>query len=178
MGTNPETNAPAGADAAALTPAAPPPSPEPEQPEPAEARLLLVNADVLPEVFARVVDAKRFLAAGKAASAAQAARMAGISRSAFYKYKDAVRPFNDMLHGRIVTFQLLLRDEPGILSGTLNIFAGTGVNILTLNQSIPLNGCAVVTMTAETSELQRPLEEVLGEVSSGAGVIRCEILAG
>ena len=130
------------------------------------------------EIVRKVAEAKRLLETGEETTVNGAVRAVGISRSAFYKYKDAVRPFNDMLHGRIVTFQLLLRDEPGILSGTLNIFAGTGVNILTLNQSIPLNGCAVVTMTAETSELQRPLEEVLGEVSSGAGVIRCEILAG
>ena len=141
-------------------------------------KYFIVEATALPEIFRRVAEAKRLLETGEAETVHQATGITGISRSAFYKYKDAVRPFNDMLHGRIVTFQLLLRDEPGILSGTLNIFAGTGVNILTLNQSIPLNGCAVVTMTAETSELQRPLEEVLGEVSSGAGVIRCEILAG
>ena len=138
----------------------------------------IVEAGALPEVFLKVAEAKRLLETGEVDTVNLATRRVGISRSAFYKYKDAVRPFNDMLHGRIVTFQLLLRDEPGVLSGTLNIFAGTGVNILTLNQSIPLNGCAVVTMTAETGELQRSLEDVLGEVSSGAGVIRCEILAG
>ena len=132
----------------------------------------------MPEIFRKVAQAKRLLETGEETTVNGAVHAVGISRSAFYKYKDAVRPFNDMLHGRIVTFQLLLRDEPGVLSGTLNIFAGTGVNILTLNQSIPLNGCAVVTMTAETGELQRSLEDVLGEVSSGTGVIRCEILAG
>ena len=101
-----------------------------------------------------------------------------ISRSAFYKYKDAVRPFQDMLHGRIVTFQVLLKDEPGVLSKALNVLADTGVNILTINQNIPVNGCAVVTMTAETSTLQDTLEEVLAQVSAETGVIRCEILAG
>ena len=138
----------------------------------------IVEAAALPEVFRKVAEAKRLLETGEASTVNQAARRVDISRSAFYKYKDAVRPFNDMLHGRIVTFQLLLRDEPGVLSGTLNIFAGTGVNILTLNQSIPLNGCAVVTMTAETGQLQGTMEDVLREVSEGAGVIRCEILAG
>ena len=105
-------------------------------------------------------------------------RVVGISRSAFYKYKDSVRPFNDMLHGRIVTFQILLKDEPGILSGVLNVFAGTGVNILTINQNIPANGCAVVTMTAETSTLRRSLEDVLGDTKASPGVLKCEILAG
>ena len=142
------------------------------------AKYFIVEAEAMPEIVRKVAEAKRLLETGEETTVNGAVRTVGISRSAFYKYKDAVRPFHDMLHGRIVTFQMLLRDEPGVLSGTLNIFAGTGVNILTLNQSIPLNGCAVVTMTAETGELQRSLEDVLGEVSSGAGVIRCEILAG
>ena len=83
-----------------------------------------------------------------------------------------------MLHGRIVTFQILLKDEPGILSAALNVFAGTGVNILTINQNIPVNGCAVVTMTAQTSALRRSIEEVLGDVVNSPGVLKCEILAG
>ena len=132
----------------------------------------------MPEIFRKVAEAKRLLETGEETTVNSAARAVGISRSAFYKYKDAVRPFNDMLHGRIVTFQLMLKDEPGILSATLNVFAGTGVNILTINQSIPLNGCAVVTMTAETSALQHSLEDVLHAVSLSAGVIKCEILAG
>ena len=142
------------------------------------AKYFIVDAEAMPEIIRKVAEAKRLLDTGEAGTVRSAVRAVGISRSAFYKYKDAVRPFNDMLHGRIVTFQMLLRDEPGVLSGTLNIFAATGVNILTLNQSIPLNGCAVVTMTAETGQLQGTMEDVLKEVSAGAGVIRCEILAG
>ena len=141
-------------------------------------KFFIVSADALPEVFVKVAEAKRMLQVGEAATVGQAAAMVGISRSAFYKYKDSVRPFNDMLHGRIVTFQILLKDEPGILSGVLNVFAGTGVNILTINQNIPANGCAVVTMTAETSTLRRSLEEVLGDAKASPGVLKCEILAG
>ena len=89
-----------------------------------------------------------------------------------------MRPFNAMLHGRIVTFQTMLKDEPGILSGLLNVFAGTGVNILTINQNIPVNGCAVVTITAETSALQRSLEDMLSAAAGSPGVLKCEILAG
>ena len=87
-------------------------------------------------------------------------------------------PFQDMLHGRIVTLQTVLRDEPGVLSGVLNVFAGTGINILTINQNIPVNGCAVVTITAETSALRRSLEELLAAAGGSPGVLRCEILAG
>ena len=138
----------------------------------------IVAADALPEIFVKVAEAKRMMQTGEADTVGAATRLVGISRSAFYKYKDAVRPFNDMLHGRIVTFQVLLKDEPGVLSGALNVLAGPGVNILTINQNIPANGCAVVTITAETSALQDSLEEVLAQVSAGTGVIRCEILAG
>lgn len=138
----------------------------------------IVEADAMPEIFRKVAEAKRLLEIGEKKTVNAAAQAVGISRSAFYKYKDAVRPFNDMLHGRIVTFQALLKDEPGILSRTLNLLAGTGVNILTINQNIPANGCAVVTMTAETSALRDSLEDVLAQMAAVPGVLKCEILAG
>ena len=137
------------------------------------AGYFIVEASAMPEIFRKVAEAKRLLETGEETTVNGAARAVGISRSAFYKYKDAVRPFND-----IVTFQTMLRDEPGILSGLLNVFAGTGVNILTINQNIPTNGCAVVTITAETSALRRTLEEMLEAAASSPGVLRCEILAG
>lgn len=105
------------------------------------AKYFIVEADSMPEIFRKVAEAKRLLETGEESTVNGAARTVGISRSAFYKYKDAVRPFHDMLHGRIVTFQILLKDEPGILSGALNVLAGTRVNILTINQNIPVNGC-------------------------------------
>ena len=141
-------------------------------------KYFIVEATALPDIFLKVAEAKRILELREADTVNEATLKVGISRSAFYKYKDAIRPFNDMLHGRIVTFQILLKDEPGILSGVLNVFAGTGVNILTINQNIPANGCAVVTMTAETSTLRRSLEEVLGDAKASPGVLKCEILAG
>ena len=138
----------------------------------------IVEAGALPEIFLKVAEAKRLLETGEAETVHQAAQQVGISRSAFYKYKDAVRPFNDMLHGRIVTFQFLLKDEPGVLSAVLNIFAQTGGNILTINQSIPANGCAAVTISAETSELKESLEQLMADVSALNGVVRVEVLAG
>ena len=138
----------------------------------------LVEASVLPEIFAKVIEAKELLETGQVRTVADAVACVDISRSAFYKYKDAVRPFNDMLHGRIVTFQTMLRDEPGVLSGLLNVLAGTGMNILTINQNIPVNGCAVVTITAETSQMHLSLEDMLQAAADSTGVIRCEVLAG
>ena len=139
---------------------------------------LLIDPDILPPVFAGVIRAKELLAEGKVSSTAQAVKEAGISRTAFYKYKDAVRPFNDMLHGRIVTFQILLKDEPGVLSAVLNIFARTGGNILTINQGIPVSGCAAVSIGAETSGLEISIEELVVRTGELDGVLRCEILAG
>ena len=141
-------------------------------------KYFIIDAEALPEVFLKVAEAKRMLETGEAGTVNQAARVAGISRSAFYKYKDAVRPFNDMLHGRIVTFQILLKDEPGVLSAVLNIFAQSGGNILTINQGIPVSGCAAVTIGAETSGLEVPVEELLTRIGAREGVVRCEILAG
>ena len=141
-------------------------------------KYFMVEADALPEVFRRVVQAKSLLERGEEATVNDAARAVGISRSAYYKYKDAVWPFQDMLHGRIVTFQILLKDEPGALSAVLSAFAGSGGNILTINQNIPVNGCAAVTISAETSGLRMALEELVAQVSGTQGVIRCEIPAG
>ena len=142
------------------------------------AKYFIVEAEAMPEIVRKVAEAKRLLETGEETTVNGAARAVGISRSAFYKYKDAVRPFNDMLHGRIVTFQVRLRDEPGVLSSVLNSFALSGANILTINQGIPTEGCALVTIGAETSGLQIPAEELLSRTTDLKGVLRCEILAG
>lgn len=138
----------------------------------------IVSEDALPDIFIKVAEAKRMLQVGEAQTVGEAARRMNISRSAFYKYKDAVRPFQDMLHGRIVTFQMMLKDEPGILSHMLNFFASSGANILTINQGLPINGCAVVTVNAETSGLQGSLQDLLAKLNSVDGVLRSEVLAG
>ena len=118
------------------------------------------------------------LQTGEVSTVGAATREVGISRSAFYKYKDAVQPFNNMKAGRIITFYVMLKDNPGVLSNILTIFAASGANILTINQSIPTNGCAAVTISAETSEMPSSLEDLLSRVSAASGVVKFEILAG
>lgn len=144
----------------------------------AKTKYYIVAAEALPEIYIKVVEAKRRLQTGEADTVGEATRQVGISRSAFYKYKDAVQPFNNMKVGRIITFYAMLKDNPGVLSTVLSIFAGSGANILTINQSIPTNGCAAVTISAETSDMEQSLEELLSSVSAAAGVVRFEILAG
>lgn len=138
----------------------------------------IVEASALPEVFLKVAEAKELLSIGEAATVNEATRMTGISRSAFYKYRDAVLPFQNMMTGRIITFQFLLHDEPGMLSVILGIFADRKANILTINSIVPTNGCAVVTISAETMDLTVQLEELMRELSQTRGVIKAEILAG
>ena len=144
----------------------------------AQTKFYIVAAEALPEIFIKVAEAKRMMQTGEAGTVGAATRQVGISRSAFYKYKDAVQPFNNMKSVRIITFYIMLKDNPGVLSNVLAIFAGSGANILTINQSIPTNGCAAVTISAETSEMEQTLEELMGGVSGLEGVIKMEILAG
>lgn len=138
----------------------------------------IVDAKALPEVFLKVAEAKRMLVTGEASTVGVATRSVGVSRSAFYKYKDMVTPFYNMRAGRILTFYALLKDTPGILSTVLATFALYKANILTINQSIPTNGCAAVTISAETSEMTGSLEELIQHVCAEEEIIRFEILAG
>ena len=143
-----------------------------------DPKYYIVEASALPEVFLKVAEAKRLLSTGEAGTVNEATRMTGISRSAFYKYRDAVLPFQNMMIGRIITFQLLLQDETGILSTLLNLFAEVKANITTINSIVPTNGCAVVTISAETLNLTVHLEELLRLIRKIPGVIKAEVLAG
>ena len=138
----------------------------------------IVEASALPEVFLKVAEAKRLLSTGEANTVNEATRMTGISRSAFYKYRDAVLPFQNMMTGRIITFQFMLHDQKGVLSGILNTLAEKKANIQTINSIIPTNGCALVTITAETTDLTVQLEDLLRQLGETPGVIKAEVLAG
>ena len=141
-------------------------------------KFFIVEASALPEIFLKVAEAKRMMETGESATVNDATKAVGISRSAFYKYRDAILPFQNMKTGRIITFQFMLHDEPGVLSGMLTAFAQQEVNILTINSIVPSNGCALVTITAETSDLSVSLDELLHQLGSTPGVIKAEVLAG
>ena len=138
----------------------------------------IVEASALPEVFIKVAEAKRLLSTGEAATVNEATRMTDISRSAFYKYRDSVLPFQNMMTGRIITFQFLIYDEPGLLANMLDIFPECNANIQTINSMVPTNGTAVLTISAETMDLTVPLEEMLRRLRSFPGVIKADVLAG
>ena len=138
----------------------------------------IVEASALPEVFLKVAEAKRLLSTGEASTVNEATKMTDISRSAFYKYRDAVLPFQNMMTGRIVTLQLVVRDEVGLLSELLDVFADTNVNILTINSIVPTNGTAVVTISADTMEINTSLDDMMHLLRTFPGVVKAEVLAG
>ena len=138
----------------------------------------IVEASALPEVFLKVAEAKRLLSTGEAPTVNEATRRTNISRSAFYKYRDSVLPFQNMMTGRVVTFQFLIHDEPGLLANMLDIFPECNANIQTINSIVPTNGTAVLTISAETSDLNVSLEELLRKLRAYPGVIKAEVLAG
>ena len=138
----------------------------------------IVEASALPEIFQKVAEAKRMLETGETDKVNVAAQAVGISRSAFYKYRDSIAPFQNLMAGRIITFQMMLKDKAGVLSEILAIFANCGANILTINQSIPTGGRAMVTISAETGNLTCSLEELVHTISQTQGVVKAEMVAG
>ena len=141
-------------------------------------RYYLVDAGALPEVFVKVTQAKELLETGSARTVAEAVERVDLSRSAFYKYKDAIRPFRDMKRDSIVTFTAILYDNPGVLASLLTIFTASGANILTINQSIPTDGAALVTISVTTENMTAGTDELMGALKSAQGVITVDIVAG
>ena len=137
----------------------------------------LVERSLLPEVFRKVVEANGALKNGRAKTAAEAAQSVGLSRSAFYKYKDGVRPFYEATTGRVITFHLILHDQPGTLSSLLQLLAQSGANLLTINQSVPMSGQASVTIAVRTSLLVGSVEDLMQQAGALDGVQRIEIVA-
>ena len=141
-------------------------------------KYFLVEATALPEVFLKVAEAKRMLETGEVSTVGEATAATGISRSAYYKYRDALMPFQNLMAGRIITFQMMLKDRTGVLSGILSILAYCGAHILTINQTSPTNGCAMVTMSSETSDLRCSVEELMKRIGNLDGVVKAEVVAG
>ncbi len=146
--------------------------------EQAKTKYYLVSGDALPEVFIRVTQARELLDTGQAETVAEAAERVGISRSAYYKYKNSVMSFQSVGAGRIVTFQIMLRHQMGVLSAVLGVFSGTGANILTINQGIPTNGAAPVTITVDTVDLEMSTEDLLASLRKTDGVISATVVSG
>ena len=143
-----------------------------------DSKYYIVEASALPEVFVKVAETKRILSTGEASTVNDATKITGISRSAFYKYRDAVMPFQSLMAGRLITFQFRLMDAPGVLRAILSLVAQYKANLMTVNSTIPTNGVALVTISAETTGLTVSLEELLHLFNATSGVVNAEIMAG
>ncbi len=140
-------------------------------------KYLLVESSALPEVFIKVVKAKRLLSQGKVKSLSDAAKAADISRSAFYKYKDSVYLYEGEITDSIVTFYATLTDEPGVLSMFVGKLSQLGTNILTVNQNIPIDGAASVTVSARTDNSEYTEEQITKILSEIAGVVEVKTVS-
>ncbi len=136
---------------------------------------LLVDMSILPDVYTRVIKAKNYLQSGEAANASQAAKMAGISRSAYYKYKDKIFEYSEQGED-VSTINAKLRDNAGVLSSVMNELYMAGANILAVNQSIPVNDVADVSITVRLSDADVSKSGVEQKIKSIVGVISAEIV--
>lgn len=143
-----------------------------------EPQYLLVDSRVLPEVFLKVLDAKRLIDTGRARTVNEAVRLSGISRSAFYKYKSYVHAFNGPSQNRLITLQTMLRDESGVLSQVIGLLYRCGANILTINQNIPVGGIAPVSVTARIDNLLVTLDTMLSDLRATDGVEDISVMTG
>ena len=129
-----------------------------------KTKYFVLKQKAVPEVLLKVVEAKRLLDSGKAVSVQEAAENVGISRSSFYKYKDDIFPFHDNAKGKTITMVIQLDDEPGLLSVVLRIVADYHANILTIHQSIPVNGIASLTLSVdvlnETGDISQMVDTI------------------
>lgn len=137
----------------------------------------IVDKSVLPEIFIKVMEVKNLLESGKEKTVQEAVAKVGISRSAFYKYRDAVHPLYENTRGKTVTLAINMEDIPGLLSSVLNDIAFAGANILTINQTIPINGLANVTITIETNEMHKELAELMETLQNLTGIQTMKIIA-
>ena len=132
-------------------------------------KYFVVKQKAIPEVLLKVVEAKRLLESEKVLTIQEAVDAVGISRSSFYKYKDDIFPFHDYSQGTTITLTFLMDDEPGILSDVMKIIAEYRANILTIHQSIPINGIASLTLSIQvlqtTGDISRMIEQLEGQPS-------------
>ena len=133
-------------------------------------KYLLVDSKVLPDVFLKVLEAKTLLAKGKAKNSSEAARMSGLSRSAFYKYKDSIFEYDSRMRGSMTTLYISLEDEPGVLSNVMGCICDMGGNIITINQNIPVDSVAPVSVSLRIDR-DRSDDEVVELIGQVTGVV-------
>lgn len=136
----------------------------------------LVRSDLLPDAIVKTIEAKQLLAGGKAETVMEAVQKAGMSRSAFYKYKEGVFPVQTMMKEKMIIVGMNLDHKTGILSKVLHYLAGSGCNILTINQAIPLQGIANVTLSLDISSLEMSESDLIAGLNGVEGVSKASVV--
>ena len=140
-------------------------------------KYFVVREKAVPEVLLKVVEAKRLLDTKRVGTVQEAADAVGISRSSFYKYKEDIFPFRDNIKGKILTFVIQLHDEPGLLSLVLKTIADYKGNVLTIHQTIPINGVASLTLTVDILPTTGDVSSMIDQIESQPGIHYLKILA-
>ena len=140
-------------------------------------KYFVVKQKAIPEVLLKVVEAKRLLESEKVLTIQEAVDAVGISRSSFYKYKDDIFPFHDNAKGKTITFMIQMDDEQGLLSDLLHVVAVYRANILTIHQSIPVNGVAMLTLSVEVQSHTGNVSSMIEEMEVMKGIHYVKILA-
>ncbi|MDI9468901.1 MAG: ACT domain-containing protein [Bacillota bacterium] len=144
---------------------------------PTGATYYLVEARALPDVFLRVMRAKELIASGESRSVNEAVQSVGISRSAYYKYRDAILPFYETSRGSVITLVFAIENLPGVLAAITTQLAAGGANVLTIHQGLPVHGLADVSVAIETEGLTMEVGQLLAALERVAGVHSCQMLA-
>ena len=142
-----------------------------------KSQLIVVDAMILPDVFTKVLEVKKLMAQKGEKSFASACKRVGISRSAYYKYKDSVFSYEELFNRRIVNLYLLLSDSPGVLSSVLVFLHGLDANILTVNQSIPVDGAATVNISLRMADASPDELTALNSITELDGVLEAKVLS-
>ena len=137
----------------------------------------VLKEKAVPEVLLKVMEAKRLIDSGKVDSVLDATDIVGISRSSFYKYKDDIFPFHENERGKTITMVIQLNDEPGLLSNVLQAIAKFKTNILTIHQSVPINGIASLTLSIDVFNTIENVDEMVAAIESVEGIHYVKIIA-
>lgn len=141
------------------------------------SKYYVVSGDILPDVLEQVMQARILLQSGKAKRISEAVKMVGISRGTYYKYKDAVFSFNAEQSNRKAIISMILRNEKGTLSKVLSLVSVKQVNVLAINQTIPINGIANVALTLDISDLEISIQSLVGLIESMPMVEKADLVA-
>ena len=138
---------------------------------------LIIHKSILPDYFDKVLQAKRLLESGKVKEVSQAARLAGISRSTYYKYKDFILEPNRETAGRKAIISVTLSHEAGVLSGLISCVSALGCSVLTISQNLPIHGKASVTMALDVSRLAGDIQQLLENLRDVSGAEQPRLIA-